>query len=634
MKNYVVCFLLSCFILFTVRTEAQVSITVNPSVTYQTIRGFGGSGAMASGYDKYVQYIADLMGATIFRFYMDGQDGTSVTDINNGTCVFSHWDGGTYGNFMKALKAHGVDTIVVTCWSPPACLKNNNSLLCGSLQSTYYATYGKFIADWIKDFEAKTTQKVYAFNVQNEPLFCEPYSSAILSAQEFGPCMQAVRTALNNAGLTHVKMHGPEHMGSYTRNSGGDGTSSKYIQNLLWNATYRNILDIYSVHSYTDGVAADLGSASGWSMLDTAVRKYTKGGAPMELWMTETDFQGTASWDMFMDMFQSMYAALKYGKVNAWLYWSMDGGNGMYSTGSPILRLYACMHFMRFIRPGYQQIECTENDPYIAAIAFKYGNDYTIVAVNLSTTTAKTFTFNNFTGKPAYFDMYRSQQLSSNFYEKCAYVGRFTGNSFDIPKRSVVTLYFKQSEPDVYWNVKAPQNLTATNVTDNSITVTWSAVSPWTLAGSQVNITGYVVYLNGVKKTSTPITNTTYTFTGLTKGTKYVIEVYTRDALYNESVAARIEVTTTGGVQPPPQQLDEEKEKLGLSPNPATHRVVISLPDDNLYQITFVNLWGEKVMESNVRNGESIEVGKLPAGVYVVVARDNEKTVKGKLIIE
>ena len=630
-----------------------LTLTINPSTTYQTIRGLGGSGSMQSGYDTYLRYVVDLMGASGWRHYMDGNSlgkDRSVNDILNNNYDYSENTG--YANFYKALKAKGVTFIVSTCWSPPASLKANQCICqswggqccsspCGTyncsdpnnyLKDEYFDEYGKFLAAWIKDFQTRTTQTIYAFNIQNEPFFNEPYSSALLYDSRFGPCLQAVRTELNNAGLSSVKLFGPEDMGSYNLMN-GTTPNRAYIKYLLWNATWRQYLDVFAVHSYLDGIQADLGSAAGWTKLDTAVRKYTKGGAPMELWMTETDFGGTADYNMAWDMASQIFCALKYGKVNAWLYWGMDGNDGMYVSGSPTARLYACMHFMRFIRPGYQQVECTETDPDITGLAFKNGNDYTVVVMNVSTSKTKTVTFNSFTGRPGYFDMYRSRAISSTQMEKCVYVGRVSNNSFDIPPKSIVTLYFKESEPNVYWGVSSPGNLTATNVTENSITVTWSAVSPWTLAGSQVNITGYVVYLNGVKKTSTPITSTTYTFTGLTKGTKYVIEVYTRDALYNESAPARIEVTTAGGTTP--QDIDEETAgDFQVSPNPASYQAVVSLPGDQLYEVSVVNINGAKVSTVQLRNGDKLDVSGLPSGMYILVAKDKQKTLQTRIVVQ
>ena len=626
--------LLSFLIFLSITGSSQSTITINPATTYQTIVGFGGSGAAASGYDTYLKYVVDLMGMTVFRHYMDGADGKTLTEIQNGTCTYT--DGTTYANFFKALKAKGVDTIITTCWSPPACLKDNNNLNGGGvLQSQYYDEYGKFIAGWIKDFEAKTTQQIYAFNVQNEPLFPETYPSGILSAQSFGPCMQAMRTELNAAGLTHVKMHGPEHMGSYGRNSGGDGTSSKYIQNLIWNATYRNILDIYSVHSYTDGIAFDLGNAPGWTGLDTAVRKYGK-----DLWMTETDFQGVEVWSTLdFPMAQQMYAALKYGKVNAWIYWGMQGNNGMYNSGSPNRRLYVCMQFMRFIRPGYVQIECTESDADVAAIAFKNptNNDITIVAINVSTTKTKTVNFNNFTNAPSYYHMYRS-----SLNENCAYQGKFTNNLFTLLPQSVATLYFKASEPNVVYGPSAPTNLTVTTITDNSIKVSWTAAAPWTLAGSSVGITGYTIYVDGVKKTTSgPITTTYYTATGLKPNTIHTIEVITRDAMYNESASASITDTTTclvGGCTPlpPPDALESVSAVLSLYPNPASSDVSVEIPEDDfITSVTVFDNTGKTVIAKQVTSPVvKLNISGLSKGVYFVITNGGRKVYKNKLLIE
>jgi len=397
--------------------------------------------------------------------------------------------------------------------------------------------------------------------------------------------------------------------------------------------TYRPLLDIYAVHSYTDGIAYDLGSAPGWTALDTAVRKWNK-----ELWMTETEFGGTYSWDLFFDLVKAQYAALKYGKVNAWLYWALNGGNGMFVSGGPTPRLYACMHFFRFIRPGYQQIECIENDPDIAAIAFKNGNDYSVVVLNMNSKSTKTVSFNNFTGKPGYFDMYRSQMRNATEFEKCAFAGRITGNVFELPPKSVVTLYYKASEPDVYWGVNPPTNLTASDITDNSFRIQWTAVQPWMLNGTSVGIAGYVIYLNGVKKTTSgPVTGTSYLFTGLQKNTTYTVEVYTRDALFNESVAARIQVTTTCSSNDcgPVISLDEnKKQSLVIFPNPAREYFSVAFDEGVMYDLMMTDMTGKEVLHCHARQEEKINISHLPRGMYIVRINSGHEVMTGKVMLE
>jgi O-glycosyl hydrolase len=513
------------------------TITVTPGTTYQTIFGMGGQG---TGDSNYLSCLVDNMGITAYRYYMDGGWAGSITEANitGGTLTFS----GTTGDisFFQRLKSKGVTNIISTCWSPPACLKTNGSLVGGgSLISGKENSYGKFLAAFVKDFNARTSQTLYALNIQNEPLFAEPYSSGIMDANIYGPNLQAVHAEFAlDVAISGTKFFGPEHMGSWSMNTGS--SNQDYIDNLLNSPTYGSLLDAYAVHSYLDGITADLGSAAGWDLFYQEV--VVKNSKP--LWMSETDWSGNATdWNGMMDHHKQIFSALKFGKVSAWIYWGMGT---FYNGTTPNAPMYVCKHYMRFIRSGYKQIDVAENDADIAALGFinPATNDITIVAINLSKTKAKTFSFNNFANKPASFDMYRSTAK-----ENCAYVGKFNGNSFDMPVSSVVTLYFNASETGWQWGPSSPANLKITDTTENSISISWSSPGSWILhspsGNKAISIIGYSVYLNGVKKNgTTPTTNTTWTFAGLTPGTAYTIDVIARDALYNESCLGHLVDTT------------------------------------------------------------------------------------------
>jgi chitodextrinase len=93
-----------------------------------------------------------------------------------------------------------------------------------------------------------------------------------------------------------------------------------------------------------------------------------------------------------------------------------------------------------------------------------------------------------------------------------------------------------QANPDII-APSVPTNLQSSGVTTNAFTVTWSAST------DNVGVTGYEVYRNGVLVTT--VTNTTYSFTGLTPSTSYAITVKARDAAGNISAAsAALNVTT------------------------------------------------------------------------------------------
>lgn len=88
----------------------------------------------------------------------------------------------------------------------------------------------------------------------------------------------------------------------------------------------------------------------------------------------------------------------------------------------------------------------------------------------------------------------------------------------------------------------APAGLTVTGVSDTSVALSWTAVS---------GATGYHVYRGGTKITSSPVTATAYTATGLSAGTAYTFTVTAVSASGESAQSTPASATTTGGTTPP-----------------------------------------------------------------------------------
>ncbi|MGW5178039.1 glycoside hydrolase family 6 protein [Streptomyces sp. NPDC004082] len=94
----------------------------------------------------------------------------------------------------------------------------------------------------------------------------------------------------------------------------------------------------------------------------------------------------------------------------------------------------------------------------------------------------------------------------------------------------------------------APSGLKATAKTATSASLSWTAST------DNTGVTGYDVYRDGTKATSSPVTGTTFTDTGLSAGTAYSYTVRARDAAGNVSApSSALSVTTDpGGGGPEP----------------------------------------------------------------------------------
>jgi PQQ-dependent dehydrogenase (s-GDH family) len=91
----------------------------------------------------------------------------------------------------------------------------------------------------------------------------------------------------------------------------------------------------------------------------------------------------------------------------------------------------------------------------------------------------------------------------------------------------------------------APDNLTASNITQSSVTITWSAST------DNIGVTGYDIYQNGIKINTSLVTTTSYNITGLSALITYSFYVVARDAAGNTSANSNTASITTPDTQPP-----------------------------------------------------------------------------------
>lgn len=103
----------------------------------------------------------------------------------------------------------------------------------------------------------------------------------------------------------------------------------------------------------------------------------------------------------------------------------------------------------------------------------------------------------------------------------------------------------------------APSGLSA-NPGIESITVNW-------VANSESNLRGYNVYLDGVKRTSSPITSRTYTMSGLTSGRSYTIGVSAVDTNNSEGARATVAAVPLYRLLAPPDGLQAIGGKQQIS---------------------------------------------------------------------
>ena len=120
------------------------------------------------------------------------------------------------------------------------------------------------------------------------------------------------------------------------------------------------------------------------------------------------------------------------------------------------------------------------------------------------------------------------------------------GQSTSAPSEVIPGIYLLTQLPDTQ-SPSAPTNLTASNITTTSFTLSWTAST------DNVGVTGYDVYQDGIKINPSNITATSYNVSGLTAGTTYSYFVKAKDAAGNHSAASTsLNVTTNAPDTEPP----------------------------------------------------------------------------------
>ncbi len=145
----------------------------------------------------------------------------------------------------------------------------------------------------------------------------------------------------------------------------------------------------------------------------------------------------------------------------------------------------------------------------------------------------------------------------------------------------------------------APLNLTASVITQSTLTLSWSAST------DNVAVSGYDVYRNGVKINAANITATSYNVTGLTPSTQYNFYVVARDAASNNTAGSSISATTG-------------------APDTQAPTVPFNLSANNMGQTFFTLLWSASTDNVGVtgydiyRNGVKVNLSPVAATSYAV----------------
>jgi O-glycosyl hydrolase len=360
--------------------------TINAGTIQQYIRGFGGCNMVGWG-------VGDLTSTQrTLAFSTSSGIGLSVCRVrvspNSG-------DWAAEKTTIAAAKSYGA-TVIASCWSAPASMKDNNNLVGGALLTSAYSSFASHLSSF-----CTTVGGVSAISPTNEPNISVTYESMKMTASQVAAFVAAQGS---NCGAS-IMAPEPFNM------------DQSFINSYLSNSTAKSKTGYVCGHIY--GVSPS----------------YFNPGK--EVWMTEhlvnnTDWAGAlATGKEISDCMNAGY--------NMYVWWYIRRSYGPIDESSNITkRGYVMAQFARYIRPGYNKISCTYNPTSgVYATAYKSGSKIVVVAINQnSATTFQTFTYSGVTITG--FTRYKTTS-SSNLAQDSFTV---SGGSFGInlPASSITTL--------------------------------------------------------------------------------------------------------------------------------------------------------------------------------------------------
>lgn len=442
----------------------KAAITIDKSVKYQTIEGFGFFGAADVWWadagsvwnDAWGEKVISDLGITMWRneVYPPSVPGSpqDADWIKQKPVVM--------GLKAKADKYNVRLKFIATVWSPPADLKwecsfewagdKNATRNPGNVSTKNGGTLNPYkypeFADWLKSnirLYKEAGIDLYALSLQNELMFIEPYNSCTYTTSWYNEMVNAVVPAIK-ADFSDLKIYGAENM---LEMEGKDNNWPYFYHSAIKaNDSASENIDVLAVHGYSDGVIPSSGSelAKMWT------NHFQQFSMPMnkQVWMTETSgyaetWEKSGTSPGALNLAMDLHAALNYGNISAWVWWqgsqsSIDEYSLM--NGTITGKKYSVSkHFYRYIRPGAERQKCTITDTDVLVTAYEHkGNGTTTIIIINSGGVGKDLSFTG-DGLPAAFKMYRTNSGSEN----CTYIRDVNpgeANSFTIPAKSIVTL--------------------------------------------------------------------------------------------------------------------------------------------------------------------------------------------------
>jgi glucuronoarabinoxylan endo-1,4-beta-xylanase len=347
-------FSLAVYGVVTTNQPGPVSCTVNVADVRQRIDGFGaGVAFLNNGVVQLTEGQADQLYGTTGT-----QAGLTLLRVRIAP------DGNNTYAMQDGQKAHARGAkILASPWSPPAALKDNNSVIHGSLRPENYGAYVNHLNDFA-GYMAANGAPLSVISIQNEPDWNPDYEGCVWTAEQLRVFCR------DFAGAISVPVMMPESLG--------------FIQTL-------------SDPALNDPLAAANVDYLGGHLYGATIKDYPLARAlGKPLWMTEY-LENDQTIESSVTTGRQIIDCLTVGNMSAYIWWKCIGNaNGLLNdAGVPQHRSYVMAQFSRFVRPGDYRVDVPANTGPIGITAFKdaAGGRLVIVVAN-NTTVSVEQTFN------------------------------------------------------------------------------------------------------------------------------------------------------------------------------------------------------------------------------------------------
>lgn len=184
--------------------ENQISVFVNPARTFQSFLGIGG--AITDASSEVFAKLPKARQQELLEAYYSKDKGIGYTlarttihssDFSSASYTYITEGDGDLGSFSidhdkqfrlplikRAMQmAGGQLTIFASPWSPPAFMKDNNSMLQGGkLRPEFYQPWANYFVKFIKAYE-KEGVPIWGVTIQNEPMATQRWESCVFTAE-------------------------------------------------------------------------------------------------------------------------------------------------------------------------------------------------------------------------------------------------------------------------------------------------------------------------------------------------------------------------------------------------------------------------------------------------------------------